>query len=86
MSQLGSLLSHLGNVSESLLSFLRSSSVALIVGGVLGRMLHRFRTSHACVFRLSEGLRARIYACRVTIRNVGRHGILLSRSSVSCTS
>lgn len=76
-SRLGGLLCHRVDVSRSLFSFLRASSVSRAMRGVLGSVLVRFGKSQACVFRVLPREGVRDYVCRIATRGIsGRRRFL----------
>lgn len=86
VDQLNSLLSRLNGISKSLLDFLHSDDITLVINKILKEVLRQFQADRTYIFELDRKLHTEVCTYEIAVEGIKERKVLLSESSIDYAS
>lgn len=86
VDRLNSLLSRLNGISKSLLDFLHSDDITLVINKILKEVLRQFQADRTYIFELDRKLHTEVCTYEIAVEGIKEHKVLLSESSIDYAS
>lgn len=86
VDRLNSLLSRLNGISKSLLDFLHSDDITLVINKILKEVLRQFQTDRTYIFELDRKLHTEVCTYEIAVEGIKERKVLLSESSIDYAS
>ena len=86
VDRLNSLLSRLNGISKSLLDFLHSDDITLVINKILKEVLRQFQADRTYIFELDRKLHTEICTYEIAVEGIKERKVLLSESSIDYAS
>lgn len=86
VDRLNSLLSRLNGISKSLLDFLHSDDITLVINKILKEVLHQFQADRTYIFELDRKLHTEVCTYEIAVEGIKERKVLLSESSIDYAS
>lgn len=86
VDRLNSLLSRLNGISKSLLDFLHSDDITLIINKILKEVLRQFQADRTYIFELDRKLHTEVCTYEIAVEGIKERKVLLSESSIDYAS
>ena len=86
VDRLNSLLSRLNGISKSLLDFLHSDDITLVINKILKEVLRQFQADRTYIFELDRKLHTEVCTYEIAVEGMKEHKVLLSESSIDYAS
>ena len=86
VDRLNSLLSRLNGISKSLLDFLHSDDITLVINKILKEVLRQFQADRTYIFELDRKLHAEVCTYEIAVEGIKERKVLLSESSIDYAS
>lgn len=86
VDRLNSLLSRLNGISKSLLDFLHSDDIALVINKILKEVLRQFQADRTYIFELDRKLHTEVCTYEIAVEGIKERKVLLSESSIDYAS
>lgn len=86
VDRLNSLLSRLNGISKSLLDFLHSDDITLVINKILKEVLRQFQADHTYIFELDRKLHTEVCTYEIAVEGIKERKVLLSESSIDYAS
>ena len=86
VDRLNSLLSRLNGISKSLLDFLHSDDITLVINKILKEVLRQFQADRTYIFELDRKLHTEVCTYEMTVEGIKGRKVLLSESSIDYAS
>lgn len=83
---LNSLLSRLNGISKSLLDFLHSDDITLVINKILKEVLRQFQADRTYIFELDRKLHTEVCTYEIAVEGIKERKVLLSESSIDYAS
>ena len=84
--RLNSLLSRLNGISKSLLDFLHSDDITLVINKILKEVLRQFQADRTYIFELDRKLHTEVCTYEIAVEGIKERKVLLSESSIDYAS
>ncbi|MDC1683985.1 ATP-binding protein [Phocaeicola vulgatus] len=82
VDRLNSLLSRLNGISKSLLDFLHSDDITLVINKILKEVLRQFQADRTYIFELDRKLHTEVCTYEIAVEGIKERKVLLSESSI----
>lgn len=86
VDRLNSLLSRLNGISKSLLDFLHSDDITLVINKILKEVLRQFQADRTYIFELDRKLHTEVCTYEIAVEGIKERKVLLSASSIDYAS
>lgn len=86
VDRLNSLLSRLNGISKSLLDFLHSDDITLVINNILKEVLRQFQADRTYIFELDRKLHTEVCTYEIAVEGIKERKVLLSESSIDYAS
>ena len=86
VDRLNSLLSRLNGISKSLLDFLHSDDITLVINKILKEVLRQFQSDRTYIFELDRKLHTEVCTYEIAVEGIKERKVLLSESSIDYAS
>lgn len=86
VDRLNSLLSCLNGISKSLLDFLHSDDITLVINKILKEVLRQFQADRTYIFELDRKLHTEVCTYEIAVEGIKERKVLLSESSIDYAS
>lgn len=86
VDRLSSLLSRLNGISKSLLDFLHSDDITLVINKILKEVLRQFQADRTYIFELDRKLHTEVCTYEIAVEGIKERKVLLSESSIDYAS
>lgn len=86
VGRLNSLLSRLNGISKSLLDFLHSDDITLVINKILKEVLRQFQADRTYIFELDRKLHTEVCTYEIAVEGIKERKVLLSESSIDYAS
>lgn len=86
VDRLNSLLSRLNGISKSLLDFLHSDDITLVINKILKEVLRQFQADRTYIFELDRKLHTEVCTYEIAVEGIKGRKVLLSESSIDYAS
>ncbi len=86
VDRLNSLLSRLNGISKSLLDFLHSDDITLVINKILKEVLRQFQADRTYIFELDRKLHTEVCTYEIVVEGIKERKVLLSESSIDYAS
>lgn len=86
VDRLNSLLSRLNGISKSLLDFLHSDDITLVINKILKEVLRQFQADCTYIFELDRKLHTEVCTYEIAVEGIKERKVLLSESSIDYAS
>ena len=86
VDRLNSLLSRLNGISKSLLDFLPSDDITLVINKILKEVLRQFQADRTYIFELDRKLHTEVCTYEIAVEGIKERKVLLSESSIDYAS
>lgn len=86
VDRLNSLLSRLNGISKSLLDFLHSDDITLVINKILKEALRQFQADRTYIFELDRKLHTEVCTYEIAVEGIKERKVLLSESSIDYAS
>lgn len=86
VDRLNSLLSRLNGISKSLLDFLHSDDITLVINKILKEVLRQFQADRTYIFELDRKLHTEVCTYEIAVVGIKERKVLLSESSIDYAS
>ena len=86
VDRLNSLLSRLNGISKSLLDFLHSDDITLVINKILKEVLRQFQADRTYIFELDRKLHTEVCTYEIAVEGIKERKVLLSESSIGYAS
>ena len=86
VDRLNSLLSRLNGISKSLLDFLHSDDITLVINKILKEVLRQFQADRTYIFELDRKLHTEVCTYEIAVERIKERKVLLSESSIDYAS
>lgn len=86
VDRLNSLLSRLNGISKSLLDFLHSDDITLVINKILKEVLRQFQADSTYIFELDRKLHTEVCTYEIAVEGIKERKVLLSESSIDYAS
>lgn len=86
IDRLNSLLSRLNGISKSLLDFLHSDDITLVINKILKEVLRQFQADRTYIFELDRKLHTEVCTYEIAVEGIKERKVLLSESSIDYAS
>lgn len=86
VDRLNSLLSRLNGISKSLLDFLHSDDITLVINKILKEVLRQFQADRTYTFELDRKLHTEVCTYEIAVEGIKERKVLLSESSIDYAS
>lgn len=86
VDRLNSLLSRLNGISNSLLDFLHSDDITLVINKILKEVLRQFQADRTYIFELDRKLHTEVCTYEIAVEGIKERKVLLSESSIDYAS
>lgn len=86
VDRLNSLLSRLNGISKSLLDFLHSDDITLVINKILKEVLRQFQADRTYIFELDRKLHTEVCIYEIAVEGIKERKVLLSESSIDYAS
>lgn len=86
VDRLNSLLSRLNGISKSLLDFLHSDDITLVINKILKEVLCQFQADRTYIFELDRKLHTEVCTYEIAVEGIKERKVLLSESSIDYAS
>lgn len=86
VDRLNSLLSRLNGISKSLLDFLHSDDITLVINKILKEVLRQFQADRTYLFELDRKLHTEVCTYEIAVEGIKERKVLLSESSIDYAS
>ena len=86
VDRLNSLLSRLKGISKSLLDFLHSDDITLVINKILKEVLRQFQADRTYIFELDRKLHTEVCTYEIAVEGIKERKVLLSESSIDYAS
>lgn len=86
VDRLNSLLSRLNGISKSLLDFLHSDDITLVINKILKEVLRQFQADRTYIFELDRKLHTEVCTYEIAVEDIKERKVLLSESSIDYAS
>lgn len=86
VDRLNSLLSRLNGISKSLLDFLHSDDITLVINKILKEELRQFQADRTYIFELDRKLHTEVCTYEIAVEGIKERKVLLSESSIDYAS
>lgn len=86
VDRLNSLLSRLNGISKSLLEFLHSDDITLVINKILKEVLRQFQADRTYIFELDRKLHTEVCTYEIAVEGIKERKVLLSESSIDYAS
>lgn len=86
VDRLNSLLSRLNGISKSLLDFLHSDDITLVINKILKEVLRQFQADRTYIFELDRKLHTEVCTYEIAVESIKERKVLLSESSIDYAS
>lgn len=86
VDRLNSLLSRLNGISKSLLVFLHSDDITLVINKILKEVLRQFQADRTYIFELDRKLHTEVCTYEIAVEGIKERKVLLSESSIDYAS
>lgn len=86
VDRLNSLLSRLNGISKSLLDFLHSDDITLVINKILKEVLRQFQADRTYIFELDRKLHTEVCTYEIAVEGIKERKVLLSKSSIDYAS
>ena len=86
VARLNSLLSRLNGISKSLLDFLHSDDITLVINKILKEVLRQFQADRTYIFELDRKLHTEVCTYEIAVEGIKERKVLLSESSIDYAS
>lgn len=86
VDRLNSLLSRLNGISKSLLDFLHSEDITLVINKILKEVLRQFQADRTYIFELDRKLHTEVCTYEIAVEGIKERKVLLSESSIDYAS
>lgn len=86
VDRLNSLLSRLNGISKSLLDFLHSDDITLVINKILKEVLRQFQADRTYIFELDRELHTEVCTYEIAVEGIKERKVLLSESSIDYAS
>lgn len=86
VDRLNSLLSRLNGISKSLLDFLHSDDITLVINKILKEVLRQFQADRTYIFELDRKLYTEVCTYEIAVEGIKERKVLLSESSIDYAS
>ena len=86
VDRLNSLLSRLNGISKSLLDFLHSDDITLVINKILKEVLRQFQADRTYIFELDRKLHTEVWTYEIAVEGIKERKVLLSESSIDYAS
>lgn len=86
VDRLNSLLSRLNGISKSLLDFLYSDDITLVINKILKEVLRQFQADRTYIFELDRKLHTEVCTYEIAVEGIKERKVLLSESSIDYAS
>lgn len=86
VDRLNSLLSRLNGISKSLLDFLHSDDITLVINKILKEVLRQFQADRTYIFELDRKLHTEVCTYEIAVGGIKERKVLLSESSIDYAS
>lgn len=86
VDRLNSLLSRLNGISKSLLDFLHSDDITLVINRILKEVLRQFQADRTYIFELDRKLHTEVCTYEIAVEGIKERKVLLSESSIDYAS
>lgn len=86
VDRLNSLLSRLNGISKSLLDFLHSDDITLVINKILKEVLRQFQVDRTYIFELDRKLHTEVCTYEIAVEGIKERKVLLSESSIDYAS
>lgn len=86
VDRLNSLLSRLNGISKSLLDFLHSDDITLVLNKILKEVLRQFQADRTYIFELDRKLHTEVCTYEIAVEGIKERKVLLSESSIDYAS
>lgn len=86
VDRLNSLLSRLNGISKSLLDFLHSDDITLVINKILKEVLRQFQAERTYIFELDRKLHTEVCTYEIAVEGIKERKVLLSESSIDYAS
>ena len=86
VDRLNSLLSRLNGISKSLLDFLHSDDITLVINKILKEVLRQFQADRTYIFELDRKLHTEVCTYEIAVEGIKKRKVLLSESSIDYAS
>lgn len=86
VDRLNSLLSRLNGISKSLLDFLHSDDITLVINKILKEVLRHFQADRTYIFELDRKLHTEVCTYEIAVEGIKERKVLLSESSIDYAS
>lgn len=86
VDRLNSLLSRLNGISKSLLDFLHSDDITLVINKILKEVLRQFQADRTYIFELDRKLHTEVCTYEIAVEGIKERKVLLSESSIDYAS
>ena len=86
VDRLNSLLSRLNGISKSLLDFLHSDDITLVINKILKEVLRQFQADRTYIFELDSKLHTEVCTYEIAVEGIKERKVLLSESSIDYAS
>ena len=86
VDRLNSLLSRLNGISKSLLDFLHSDGITLVINKILKEVLRQFQADRTYIFELDRKLHTEVCTYEIAVEGIKERKVLLSESSIDYAS
>lgn len=86
VDRLNSLLSRLNGISKSLLDFLHSDDITLVINKILKEVLRQFQADRTYIFELDRKFHTEVCTYEIAVEGIKERKVLLSESSIDYAS
>ena len=86
VDRFNSLLSRLNGISKSLLDFLHSDDITLVINKILKEVLRQFQADRTYIFELDRKLHTEVCTYEIAVEGIKERKVLLSESSIDYAS
>ena len=86
VDRLNSLFSRLNGISKSLLDFLHSDDITLVINKILKEVLRQFQADRTYIFELDRKLHTEVCTYEIAVEGIKERKVLLSESSIDYAS
>ena len=86
VDRLNSLLPRLNGISKSLLDFLHSDDITLVINKILKEVLRQFQADRTYIFELDRKLHTEVCTYEIAVEGIKERKVLLSESSIDYAS
>ena len=86
VDRLNSLLSRLNGISKSLLDFLHSDDITLVINKILKEVLRQFQADRTYIFEFDRKLHTEVCTYEIAVEGIKERKVLLSESSIDYAS